>query len=56
MATVTDEQGLINNFPSEPTMYFAEAPSNEEKRSYMILGVMALVLVALSIFIATAVS
>ena len=56
MTTIFDEKGIINNFAKEPTMYYAEAPSSQDKRNYLIWGVLALVVVIGSVFTATIVS
>lgn len=56
MTTVSDENGIMNNFAKEPAMYYAEAPTAQDQRSYLIWGVVALVVVVASVFTATAVS
>ena len=56
MTTISDEQGIINNFAKEPTMYYAEAPSSQDQRSYVLWGAIASVLVAASVFTAVVVS
>lgn len=56
MTTITDEQGLLNNFAREPQMYYANTPSPQEKRNYLGWGAIALVFVAVSIFTAVSVS
>ena len=56
MTTISDEHGIINNFAKEPAMYYAEAPSSQEKRSYLVWGAIAFVVIVGSIFTATVVS
>ncbi|MDJ0568717.1 MAG: ssl1498 family light-harvesting-like protein [Pleurocapsa sp. MO_192.B19] len=56
MTTVTDENGIMNNFASEPQMYYAEAPSSQDKRNYVFWGAIAMALVTSSIFTAIVVS
>ena len=56
MTTISDENGIINNFAKEPAMYYAEAPSSQEKRNYLVWGAIASILVAASVFTATFVS
>jgi hypothetical protein len=56
MTTISDEYGIINNFAQEPAMYYAEAPSTQEQRKYLVWGAIALVVVAASVFTATFVS
>lgn len=44
MPYTEEEGGLLNNFAREPRMYTADEPDSSEKRSYVIYGVLALVL------------
>ena len=53
MTSITDENGIINNFPEEPKMYYAKAPSTKEQRRYVFWGVVASFVVAT--FVSTAV-
>ena len=52
----TNEKGLLNNYATEPTIYFAEFPSPEQQQHYAFQGAIATLLVALSLFIALSVS
>ena len=56
MTTVSDEKGVLNNFAKEPAMYYAQAPSTQEKRGYIGWGAIALVVVVASVFTAAFVS
>jgi hypothetical protein len=56
MRYTKDDEGRINNFAVEPKIYSAEPPTPQEKRTYIIVGVVAAVLVTGLIFIATVVS
>lgn len=56
MTTISDENGILNNFAKEPAMYYAEEPSSQEKRSYILWGAIASVLVVASVFTAIAIS
>ncbi len=56
MTTISDENGIINNFAKEPQMYYAETPSNQEQKGYMFWGAIALVVIAGSVFTAVSVS
>ena len=56
MTTVSDENGIINNFAKEPTMYYAEEPTSQDQRIYVAWGVIALTVVVASIFTAIFVS
>jgi hypothetical protein len=51
-----DGDSRLNNFPTEPQMYVAEANTPTQKRNYFIITVVGLVLVAGSIFVAKVVS
>ncbi len=56
MPYTTEEGGRLNNFANEPRMYRAEPPSGADKRTYLILGVLAVLLVAGLFFVAVSVS
>lgn len=56
MTTISDENGIINNFAKEPAMYYAKAPSNKEQKGYMLWGAIASVVIAGSVFTAIFVS
>jgi hypothetical protein len=45
MYSTTDERGIINNFPRETKMYYAESPANEQKQRYILQGTLAALLV-----------
>lgn len=51
-----DDEGLLNNYAIEPEMSKAEYPSPKQQRRYIFLGVVAILLLALTIWIAFAVS
>lgn len=55
MYTLNNE-GLLNNYATEPTIYFAEYPSTEQKQKYAFQGAIATLLVAAVTLIALAVS
>ena len=56
MTTTTDEQGIINNFAKEPTMYYAQAPSLQAQRRYIFLGAIGAMVIAVSVLAAVVVS
>ncbi|MEM8831383.1 MAG: ssl1498 family light-harvesting-like protein [Cyanobacteria bacterium P01_G01_bin.19] len=56
MTTISDENGIINNFAQEPQMYYAEAPSNKEQKSYVWQGAIALAVIVGSVLTAVSVS
>jgi len=55
MYTTVNEEGILNNYATEPQMYYAQYPSASEQRQYALQGaiatlfVTALVLVALGV-------
>jgi hypothetical protein len=51
-----DGDSRLNNFPTEPQMYVSEAATPTQKRNYLIIAVVGLVLVVGFIFVAKAVS
>jgi hypothetical protein len=51
-----DGDTRLNNFPTEPTMYVAEAASGDEQKNYLVIGIVGAVLVAGLILVAKAVS
>ena len=56
MTTISDENGIINNFAKEPQMYYADAPSKKEQKGYVLWGTIASIVVASSVFTAIVVS
>ncbi len=51
-----DDEGLLNNFAVEPDMYPSKYPSPRQQRYYSVLGVSAILFVAMLILIAFSVS
>lgn len=51
-----DGDSRLNNFPTEPKMYTAEPTSPDQKRNYLIIGVVGVLLVGGLIVVAMAVS
>lgn len=56
MPYTNEEGGLLNNFAKEPKVYQAEPPTNAQKRTYIVLGLAAMFLVGVVIFVAFSVS
>ena len=56
MYTTTSENGILNNYAKDPEMYFAQYPSPEQQRRYLIQGWLAIGFVVSLIFTACAVS
>ena len=52
----TDDDGRLNNFAIEPKMYSAEPASTDQKRNYLILAGVGLLLVVGLIILASQVS
>ncbi|MBF2057794.1 MAG: ssl1498 family light-harvesting-like protein [Cyanobacterium sp. T60_A2020_053] len=45
MPYTTEEGGRLNNFANEPKVYEAEPPTKNQKRNYVILGILGALLV-----------
>lgn len=56
MPYTKEEGGLVNNFAREPKVYQAEPPTNEQKRTYIFLGLAGALLVTGLIVVAFSVS
>ena len=52
----TDEQGIFNNYATEPELYYATYPSPEQQRRYLFQGGMATLIVTAIILVSLAVS
>ncbi len=52
----TNEEGILNNYATEPAMYYAEYPSVEQQRQYAFQGAVAVLFVAVTFLMALAVS
>ena len=51
-----NEEGLLNNYATEPAVYVAEYPSIEQQQRYALQGAIAVLLVTLTMLTAFAVS
>ena len=51
-----NEEGLLNNYATEPVVYFAEFPSVDQQRQYALQGAIATVFVSVLLLIAVSVS
>ncbi|NMF85979.1 ssl1498 family light-harvesting-like protein [Nodosilinea sp. P-1105] len=56
MPYTTEDGGRLNNFANEPKMYEAAPPTAAQKRNYVILGGLAMALVAGLCVVAASVS
>jgi hypothetical protein len=54
--TTVDDEGLINNFATEPKEYPSTYPSSRQQRRYIFLGAAAILLVAVLVWISFSVS
>ena len=52
MITTADETGVWNNYASEPPVYFATYPSEEQQRRYWLQGGLSILLVSVLMTIA----
>jgi hypothetical protein len=52
----TSNEGLLNNYAVEPTVYYAESPSEWQQQRYAFQGAIATLFVALTILTAISVS
>jgi hypothetical protein len=51
-----DDEGIINNYGSEPKIYLSKYPSSEQQKWYILQGLGAVLLVALVLLITFSVS
>lgn len=56
MYTTRNEDGILNNYASEPAIYFAEFPSPEQQQQYATQGAIAVLLVTFTMLMAFAAS
>jgi len=56
MYTTVNEEGVLNNYATEPKMYFAEYPAIWEQRKYLIQGVFATLIVTTLVLVGFSVS
>lgn len=52
----TNEEGILNNYAIEPTVYFANYPSPEQQQRYLTQGAIGLFVIALTVLTALSVS
>lgn len=51
-----NEEGILNNYATEPKTYYAAYPSPEQQRNYAIQGAIATALVIATVLVGLAVS
>jgi hypothetical protein len=56
MYTTVNQEGILNNYATEPQMYYAGYPSPEQQRQYALQGAFATLLIATVILVALGVS
>ncbi|MBH8564602.1 ssl1498 family light-harvesting-like protein [Nostoc sp. CENA67] len=56
MYTTVNEDGVLNNYPTEPQVYCAEYPAVWEQRNYVLQGAVAAIFVSALVLVAFAVS
>jgi hypothetical protein len=56
MYTTTNEEGILNNYATEPQLYYAEYPTKEEQNRYLFQGAVAILFVTSVVLIALGVS
>jgi hypothetical protein len=56
MYTTVNEDGVLNNYATEPQMYYAEYPAIWEQRKYVIQSVFATLIVTTLVLVALSVS
>jgi hypothetical protein len=56
MYTTTNEEGILNNYATEPQMYYAEYPAIWEQRKYALQAAFATLIVTTLVLVALGVS
>ncbi|GAX44218.1 hypothetical protein NIES4075_52360 [Tolypothrix sp. NIES-4075] len=56
MYTTVNEDGVLNNYATEPQMYYAEYPAIWEQRKYVVQGVFAAIIVTTLVLVGLSVS
>jgi hypothetical protein len=56
MYTTVNEDGVLNNYATEPQMYYAEYPAIWEQRKYLVQGVFATLIVTTLVLVGLGVS
>jgi hypothetical protein len=56
MYTTTNEDGILNNYATEPKLYYATYPDQEQQSRYLFQGAVAILFVTGVILIALGVS
>jgi hypothetical protein len=56
MYTTVNEEGILNNYATEPQIYYAEYPAIWQQRRYVFQGAVATIFVTALVLVAFAVS
>lgn len=56
MYTTVNEEGLLNNYATEPKVYYAAFPSSEQRRNYALQGAIATLFVTALVLVSLAAS
>jgi hypothetical protein len=56
MYTTVNEQGILNNYATEPKLYYAQYPNQYQKRQYALQAAFATLLISTLILITFSVS
>jgi hypothetical protein len=56
MYTTTNEEGILNNYPTEPKTYYAAYPNQDEQRSYKYQAAFATFMITTLLLVAFSVS
>ncbi|MBH8555103.1 ssl1498 family light-harvesting-like protein [Nostocaceae cyanobacterium CENA357] len=56
MYTTTNEEGILNNYATEPQLYYAAYPDTEQQRHYAFLGAVATLFITALVLVALGVS
>ncbi|QLE58585.1 photosystem II assembly protein Psb34 [Nostoc sp. TCL26-01] len=56
MYTTVNEEGILNNYATEPQVYYAAYPNQDEQRSYKYQAAFAAFIVTTLLFVAFSVS
>ncbi|WP_143289180.1 photosystem II assembly protein Psb34 [Brunnivagina elsteri] len=56
MYTTVNEQGILNNYATEPKVYYAQYPNQYEQRQYALQAAFATLLISTLVLVGFAVS
>jgi hypothetical protein len=56
MYTTVNEEGILNNYATEPQLYYAEYPTKEQQKGYLFQGAVAVFFITSVVLIALGVS